>query len=120
MGDPVTPLDRKVTESLFGLSLRGTANLPGNESAQFLAEVSITRHLSPRFSSRNLMPLRHWTMFTMSKEIQTAGQLHVDPHTAGRIEIIFSINLGVAENTLSHDLICDFANAQVGQLFVAV
>ena len=42
MGDPVTPLDRRVTKSRFGLSLRGTANLGGNESAQFLAQVSTT------------------------------------------------------------------------------
>ncbi len=42
MGDPVTPLDRRITEGLFGLSLRGTANLGDNESAQFLAQVSTT------------------------------------------------------------------------------
>lgn len=42
MGDPVTPLDRRITEGIFGLSLRGSANLEGVESAQFLAQVSTT------------------------------------------------------------------------------
>ena len=124
MGDPVTPLDRKVTESLFGLSLRGTANLGGDESTQFLAEVSITRHPWTRFSSLTSMPLRHWATFTMSKKIQTAGELtqalHVSPYNAGRTEITSSVNLGVAENTLSHDLLRDFANAKVGRLFEVV
>lgn len=73
MGDPVTPLDRKVTESLFGLSLRGTANLAGNESAQFLTEVSTTRQPWLRFSSLSLILLRHGATITMSKETQTAG-----------------------------------------------
>jgi len=71
MGDPVTPLDRRVTESRYGLSLRGTANLGGNESAQFLAQVSSTYLPCPGLF--NLMLLRQWGTFTMNKEIQAAG-----------------------------------------------
>ena len=71
MRDPLTPLDRTITESVFGLSLRGTANLEGNESAQFLAQVSIT--CPPCSGLLDVMLLRHWEMFTMKKEIQMAG-----------------------------------------------
>ena len=52
--------------------------------------------------------------------VDASAALHVDPYNAGRTEIIFSINLGVAENTLSHDVIREFANAKVGQLFQAI
>jgi hypothetical protein len=123
MGDPVTPLDRRVTESLFGLSLRGTANLGGVESTQFLAEVSIT------YSSLAQVHLVCCCLGignVYDEQGNPDGWL-VDAnactstHTV-QIGLMFtsSINLGVAENTLSHDLIRDFANAQVGQSLAAV
>lgn len=55
----------------------------------------------------------------MNKEIRMAGQwtetLHADPHSTCHTKLILSINLGIAENTLPHDLIREFANTKVSR-----